>query len=85
MGTFVLDSPASPVKASSPIDVLTKKEATVLNYVAQGFSNKVIAQKLLISEHTIASHMKAIFSKLDVHSKTEAVYKALIQMNTVIS
>jgi DNA-binding CsgD family transcriptional regulator len=86
LGTFVLDSPASPaspVKASSPIDVLTKKEATVLNYVAQGFSNKVIAHKLSISEHTIASHMKAIFSKLDVHSKTEAVYKALIQIKTV--
>jgi len=83
LGTFVLDGQASPAKTSSPVDVLTKKEATVLNYIAQGFSNKVIAEKLSISEHTVASHMKAIYSKLDVHSKTEAVYKALIQMKTV--
>ena len=85
LGTFVLDGQTSPAKTSSPADVLTKKEATVLNYIAQGFSNKVIAEKLSISEHTVASHMKAIYSKLDVHSKTEAVYKALIQMKTVIA
>lgn len=84
LGTFILDSHASPTQTSSPADVLTKKEATVLNYIAQGFSKKVIAEKLSISEHTVASHMKAIYSKLDVHSKTEAVYKALIQMKTVI-
>ena len=50
---------------------------------SHGFLAAVIADKLSISEHTVASHMKAIYSKLDVHSKTEAVYKALIQMNTV--
>ena len=81
--TFRLDVTESLAISSSPIDVLTKKETTVLNYIAQGFSNKVIAEKLSISQHTVASHMKAIYSKLDVHSKTEAVYKALIQMKTV--
>jgi DNA-binding NarL/FixJ family response regulator len=81
--TFRLDGNESLAISSSPIDVLTKKETTVLNYIAQGFSNKVIAEKLSISQHTVASHMKAIYSKLDVHSKTEAVYKALIQMKTV--
>lgn len=81
--TFLLDGNESFAKSSSPVDVLTKKEVTVLNYIAQGFSNKVIAEKLSISQHTVASHMKAIYSKLDVHSKTEAVYKALIQMKTV--
>lgn len=81
--TFLLDGAESFAKSSSLVDVLTKKEVTVLNYVAQGFSNKVIAEKLSISQHTVASHMKAIYSKLDVHSKTEAVYKALIQMKTV--
>lgn len=81
--TFFLDGTESLARSSSPVDVLTKKEVTVLNYIAQGFSNKVIAEKLSISQHTVASHMKAIYSKLDVHSKTEAVYKALIQMKTV--
>ncbi len=81
--TFRLDGNESLAIPSSPIDVLTKKETTVLNYIAQGFSNKVTAEKLSISQHTVASHMKAIYSKLDVHSKTEAVYKALIQMKTV--
>ena len=83
LGTFMLDSLTSTKQPNSAIEVLTKKETAVLNYIAQGFSNKVIADKLSISEHTVASHMKAIYSKLDVHSKTEAVYKALIQMNTV--
>ena len=81
--TFLLDGTESLALSSSPVDVLTKKETTVLHYIAQGFSNKVIAEKLSISQHTVASHMKAIYSKLDVHSKTEAVYKALIQMKTV--
>jgi len=85
LGTFVLESATSSSAPKSAIDVLTKKEATVLQYIAQGFSNKVIAAKLSISEHTVASHMKAIYYKLDVHSKTEAVYKALIQMKTAAS
>lgn len=85
LGTFVLDGTVSHTRPNSAVDVLTKKETAVLNYIAQGFSNKVIAEKLSISEHTVASHMKAIYSKLDVHSKTEAVYKALIQLKTVIT
>jgi DNA-binding CsgD family transcriptional regulator len=80
LGTFVLDEETNSSEPNTATAVLTKKEATVLNYIAQGFSNKVIAAKLSISEHTVASHMKAIYSKLQVHSKTEAVYKALIQM-----
>lgn len=84
LGTFFLNDTSSAEQPTPLVGVLTKKEATVLNYIAQGFSNKVIAEKLAISEHTVASHMKAIYSKLDVHSKTQAVYKALIQMKTVI-
>ena len=53
---------------------------TVLNYLAQGLSTKKISQALMISDHTVASHLKSIYAKLDVHSKTEAVYKALIKI-----
>ncbi len=59
--TFLLDGTESFAKSSSPVDVLTKKEVTVLNYIAQGFSNKVIAEKISISQHTVVSHMKAIY------------------------
>ena len=62
------------------INKLTPKEITVLNYIAQGFCSKKISEALVISNHTVASHIKSIYSKLNVHSKTEAVYKALIQI-----
>lgn len=82
LGTFILDQTTSPEGLASPINALTKKETTVLGYIAQGLSNKVIAEKCLISEHTVVSHVKAIYLKLDVHSRTEAVYKALIDVHS---
>jgi two-component system, NarL family, response regulator YdfI len=52
---------------------LTNRELEVLTLLSQGISNKVIAAKLMLSEHTIKFHIGAIFDKLQASSRTEAV------------
>ncbi len=55
---------------------LTKRQQEVLAKVIQGKPNKVIARELDISDTTVKTHVLAVFSVLDVHNRTEAVYKA---------
>jgi two-component system NarL family response regulator len=52
---------------------LTQRELDVLQLVAQGRSNKDIARRLAITEGTAKTHVKAILTKLDAISRTEAV------------
>ena len=56
---------------------LTPREIEILNYVAQGYANKLIAFELGISESTIKTHVTAILSKLDAKDRTEAVVIAI--------
>jgi DNA-binding NarL/FixJ family response regulator len=58
-------------------DTLTTREIEVLRDVAKGSSNKVIAARLAISEHTVKGHLKNILSKLDASDRTHAVMIAL--------
>ncbi len=60
-------------------EVLTAREQTVLGYLAQGHSNKEIAQVLHISEHTVKFHVSEILAKLNAESRTEAVATAIRQ------
>ena len=55
---------------------LTSREVDVLKLMAQGKSNKEIGSALFISEGTVKSHVKSIFAKLNVISRTEAVANA---------
>jgi two-component system, NarL family, nitrate/nitrite response regulator NarL len=55
---------------------LTPRELEVLELVAEGLSNKLIAVRLGISEHTAKFHVNAILTKLGVQSRTEAVVRA---------
>lgn len=55
------------------LDPLTDRETQVLNQMASGLTNRAIAQTINISEHTVKFHISAIFSKLQVSSRTEAV------------
>jgi len=57
-------------------EALSAREIEVLQRIAAGKSNKQIAAELFISEGTVKSHVKSIFSKLDVVSRTEAVATA---------
>lgn len=59
---------------------LTKREKDVLLLVTQGESNKSIADKLVLSEVTVKSHLNSIFKKLNVANRTQAVLVAM-QMN----
>jgi len=57
-------------------EALSAREIEVLQRVAAGKSNKEIGAELFISEGTVKTHVKSIFSKLDVVSRTEAVATA---------
>ncbi len=57
-------------------DTLTARERDVLAMISQGFANKRIARNLVISPETVKSHVKRIFSKLAVSTRTEAVSRA---------
>jgi DNA-binding NarL/FixJ family response regulator len=56
---------------------LTQREVHVLELVSRGQRNKEIAASLSISEETVEVHLKHVFTKLDVHDRTAAVYIAL--------
>lgn len=56
---------------------LSAREQEVLNLLVEGFSYKLIADKLFISMDTVRSHIKKIYDKLHVNSKSEAVAKTL--------
>jgi DNA-binding NarL/FixJ family response regulator len=57
--------------------LLTPREVEVLALVGEGMSNKAIARKLNISAHTVKYHLEAIFAKLGVRSRAEAVTRGL--------
>ncbi len=58
-------------------NVLTKREEEILQEIIQGNSYKSIADHLFLSVHTVRFHIRSIYEKLHVHSKSEAVAKAL--------
>jgi DNA-binding NarL/FixJ family response regulator len=54
-------------------DALSEREIEVLREVAAGNANKMIAERLSISEETVKAHMRSIFSKLGANDRTHAV------------
>ena len=63
--------------ASAVDDALTARELEVLRLAAGGLTNKAIAQRLAISEHTVKFHMRTLLAKLQAASRTEAVSVAV--------
>ena len=55
------------------VDPLSARELEVLHLIAEGLSNLAIARKLFLSTGTVKVHIKHIYSKLDVNSRTQAV------------
>ena len=65
-----------PVPVPETGQTLTVREVEVLKLIAEGASNQVIAQRLVISENTVKAHITSIFAKLQVASRTEATARA---------
>jgi DNA-binding NarL/FixJ family response regulator len=68
---------ASEMAEFAADDSLTAREIQVLQQVATGNANKMIADKLSISEDTVKAHMKSILSKLSANDRTHAVTIAM--------
>jgi NarL family two-component system response regulator YdfI len=60
-------------------EALTHRETEVLRMLARGFSNKEIAARLVISEHTVKFHVASVMGKLGAGTRTEAVTMGLRQ------
>ena len=68
--------PATDEMPMYPAEGLTRRELEVLRLLAEGLPNKAIADALHISDHTVKFHLNAVFGKLGVQSRTEAVTRA---------
>lgn len=62
---------------NAPTESLTPRELEVLQLMARGMTNRQIARRLAISEHTVKFHAGAVLGKLNARSRTEAVARAI--------
>jgi two-component system nitrate/nitrite response regulator NarL len=70
----------SPTEPAPPADLgLTPREREVLELLADGLSNRSIAERLGISAHTVKFHVDALLDKLSARSRTQVVVKAVRQ------
>lgn len=72
------DAVAAPVQGlEAPVkSLLSGREQEVLELIARGFSYAEISRLQSVSVHTVQTHIKSLYSKLAVHSKSEAVFEA---------
>jgi DNA-binding NarL/FixJ family response regulator len=68
---------ARELERHAPDDALTEREIEVLKLIAKGFSNKLVAERLSITEDTVKGHVRNILSKLNASDRTHAVTIAL--------
>ena len=71
----VVEETRSLQHSMSELSALTDREREVLDLLAQGLTNKEIAEKLFITTNTVKRHLKAIFEKLGVHTRSAATAK----------
>ncbi len=71
----VVDEARSMNQSLNELNALTEREREVLDLLARGLTNKEIAEKLFITTNTVKRHLKAIFEKLDVHTRSAATAK----------
>jgi len=70
-----LSRPATRTVARS-LEPLSEREREILGFLCDGISNKEIALRLFVSENTIKFHLKKVFAKLDVRSRSQAINTA---------
>jgi len=82
LAAFPIDEPEKATSLQAPVsetewfEPLSEREIEVLQLIAEGLTNQEIGTKLYLSLNTIKAHSRTIYSKLDVHSRTQAVLKA---------
>ena len=62
--------------AEQPAPMLSEREREVLDLIAAGSTNREIAEQLFLSPHTVKEHTSAVYRKLGVRNRTEAVQRA---------
>ena len=72
-GTAVIPAPPPSFDSSPLIDPLSERELEVLRFLKTHLSSTEIAEELYVAPSTVRSHIKNIYSKLDVHSRADAV------------
>ena len=68
--------PETPIR---PVDMLTRREKTVISYLMLGWRNREISTHLSISEQTVKNHLRAIYDKVGVSDRLELVLYAIHQ------
>ena len=63
-------------RSDKPPTVLSNREREVLELITKGFTTDEIAGLIEVSRHTVLTYVRRIYAKLEVNSKTEAIYEA---------
>jgi DNA-binding NarL/FixJ family response regulator len=71
----VIGSFQTPLAANAEVEELSPREREILELLAQGFPNKEIADRLGVSDGTVRWHLRHVYEKLHVRSRTEAALK----------
>lgn len=83
--TQVADTVAAVPVEHAPVEinvgVLTNREEQILQYVSEGFQNKLIADRMALSEHTVKAHVHKVIAKLGVSNRTQAAAAFLRRKN----
>jgi len=71
----VIASFQEPLAAAAEVEGLSPREREILEFLAQGFPNKTIADRLGLTDGTVRWHLRHVYHKLHVRSRTEAALK----------
>jgi LuxR family transcriptional regulator, maltose regulon positive regulatory protein len=74
--TAITHSTQPAENGEKPIESISPREVEILQLMAEGCSNQDISERYFISIHTVKSHLKHIFVKLDVENRSQAVHRA---------
>jgi DNA-binding NarL/FixJ family response regulator len=67
--------PEQPAKPSTP-KLLTEREEQVLQFLSRGYTYSELAKEMSVTINTVQTHIRALYTKLEVHSKSEALFEA---------
>jgi len=76
LSAFAIEPVTRTVAVPGSSEVLSAREVEVLRLMAEGASNRAIAERLVISEHTVKTHVRHVLAKLGVGSRTQAAARA---------